>query len=370
MARSLRLSTEPDAYDLQLDALQPEVSTGQGYLVHARTDEAAVAAATGMPVIYTASSRVQPANRRKHLESAFVEHRRHSAAGARVDVNLYSGKNRKTADADIDADFLNFQARLGASSITTDSGYVGQGNEVALTRLFEDGARKLGPYGDRGVLDVIVHSDFVSKYPEVLADLIRSYGIPVSLKVEHATDPFASRDAVRGLVLIGSTGVPTELLRTDIAAGGALAVGYRSVSIGTGSGLRHVYPSQGGGPSGNTVTFHVIHPQGLAFRTPERLSDAISLDPDNHHWVCVCDICYGRSIQRLALNEVDASRHSIEIIGAKLHQLLAQPAGTRRAQWADWCGHALAVNLEIKDLVTNWPNPSNLRAWQDVLTKG
>ncbi len=288
------------------------------------------------------------------------------------DADRYSGKNRKMAHAGIDARWINTQHELGAAWALTDSGYVADDDLPGLRSILT-GARKLAD----NVIAVLplANSWWGEGSRQALTSEIGEHGVPVALVLEHHDDPFSSQRTVRGIVeLVADVKVPVTILRSDLSGVGVLAFGGAAAAIGTCSALRHLYPlAKNGGGGGRQAQISLLWPQGLAYRTVDKLTDAVAADPDYTHWPCQCFVCYGRSIEWI-LNSGDqhtnAFRHTVAAI-YKLTADLDAPTLTpeqRQLGWLERCRVAQAFSYEVADSSgKGWEPPKALSAWNRAL---
>jgi hypothetical protein len=339
--------------------------------VHADAEDVGLLARSGRPMIYTAGSALTTRSKRKSLEQAVHAHRetQGSAADVLVDPNMYAGTGRTFGATNVDPGFLAFQADLGLSTIVTDSGYIRNGDFSGIEQLLRYGADQNRTYGGRVTVDIAIDHQMVGTAADRIRDLFERYQTPVALKLAHPTDPFKAERNISGLIHLLGGSVPVDLGRTDIAGIGGLAVGARRVSIGTTTGLRHVYPptEKKGGGAGRLIEFAILVPQALIFRAFPRVLEAVGLQPDDPRWVCLCAHCAGRSIESIR-NEQSAWEHSLNLLFDLGDSVLRLPEQTERMKtWSSQCGFADSINQEIRDGLASWPVGSNLRNWKRAL---
>lgn len=339
--------------------------------VHAHTDDTALLAHSGRPIVYTAPSSQSLQTTRSSIEQAVRAHREvaGSSAELRVDPNRYAGKRRTYAAAEVDPGFISLQDDLGLSSLTTDSGYIVNGDFAGMEALLNYGAEQNHRFKGRVTTDLPVDYQMVGTAPDKVRDLIEQYQTPVALKLAHPTDPFNAERNIAGLIHILDASTPVDLERTDIAGIGGLALGARRVSIGTTTSLRHVFPpsdSKGGG-AGRFIDFAMLVPQALVFRGFARVLEAVALQPDDPRWVCLCVRCGGRSIESIR-NPQSAWEHSLNLLFDLGDSILRLDSKEERMRtWSSQCGFADFVNDDIRDGLANWPVSTNLRNWKRAL---
>jgi len=138
---------------------------------------------------------------------------------------------------------MDEQRRLGAATVLTDSGYIGERNLTALTSVLSQAADA----GDDVTAVLPLHKSWLRTHADLLSVEIRRYGVPVALVVEDPKDPFDAVDALRGLVEVLRSGASVALLCTDMSGLGALCFRAQWAAIGVRSSPRHLYPADGGG---------------------------------------------------------------------------------------------------------------------------
>ncbi len=161
---------------------------------------------------------------------------------------------------------------------------------------------------------------------------------PKALMLGGQMDPLARHpravDHLRRIV----TEVPgTALLRTDLAAFGALAAGAAFTAFGAGSRLRHIVaPGEKAKTSkGFSKSPHVLFPELMDFFLGKTLADrfAAAAAP-----VCGCAACEGvRALDSFASNTGDrqarAAAHNVAVLMEWLRTLTALAPGRARQQW-------------------------------------
>jgi hypothetical protein len=339
-------------------------------LIHARPNEApAVAALCGQEPV----GAVFVAANSETASGAIAAMRQASdTAPVMFDANRYSGKSRKAAQNGIDRRWIETQHNLGAIWALTDSGYIADGDIDGLRSIL--GATR--QIKDRVVAVLPLAGSWWDEGPrQALTNEIGEHGVPIALILEHPDDPFSAVRTVRGVAsLLSQAPVPVMNLRSDLSGLGVLAFGGTAAAIGTASSLRHLYPvpKQGGG-FGRQPQISMLWPQGLAYRTVDKLTDAIAADPDSTNWLCDCSVCYGRSLEWI-LNSTDlhtnSFRHSVAAI-RRIADNVDNPmltAGERQSSWLEMCRVAQAVSFEVADLSgKGWAPPKALGAWNRSL---
>lgn len=280
------------------------------------------------------------------------------------DADRYSGGNRVRAARGTHPAWLGRQADLGLLPLT-DSGYVALYDIQGLRTILRSAVRRRTP--SVAVLPLSARWFATNPARGALVREIDAHGVPVALAIEHRDDPFGVQYLVRGFLhLLAAVTVPVLLLRSDIAAAGAVCHGAHAAAIGTISALRHTYPSarRRGGPRPGVPAF--VAPL-LAFHRLETLGHVFGNTPDLAQlWPCECPVCAGRT-PACCGSAADASRHS-------LHAMLGLHADLRRARtreamisaWHEHCSHALGVHEQVAETVPDWRAPAGVRSWTKV----
>lgn len=305
------------------------------------------------------------------LETSAHKFLRHNPSLDHVifDADLYSGQDRVEAGHHLSHAWVQAQLSAGVRRAMTDSPYIAAGDLATLTRIL----RWASTYGEAIVAALPIHQSWLTD-PALLAALVReanTYGVAIALMVEHAKDPLGTRAAVQGIVdLIEQTDPLVLLLRSDLAAVGALAFGASAGAIGTSTTLRHNFILTEKTEKNDffpTVKPAAFAPCSMSYRTLEKIAAAVRAD-SNHpeRWSCMCNTCNGQPLSILT----DASmayQHSLAAIGDLAAGVLAGPTQDRRATWVEKCWHAQVVNEELRfDLGIPWENPPFLKAWHSL----
>ncbi|OIJ63260.1 hypothetical protein [Streptomyces mangrovisoli] len=198
---------------------------------------------------------------------------------------------------------------------------------------------------------------------------------PKALMLGGQMDPLARHPRAVGHLRQIVAQVPgTALLRTDLAAFGALAAGAVFTAFGAGSRLRHVIApgekaktsKKGGGFASSP---HVLFPELMDFFLGKTLADRFAGAPLP---VCTCAACAGeRALDSFADNAGDrqarAAAHNVAVLMEWLRTLTAVAPGTARQRW--WHERCLAavdryplLNAELKQ-PDGFKAPAQLKRW-------
>ncbi|MEV6644897.1 hypothetical protein [Amycolatopsis sp. NPDC051371] len=277
------------------------------------------------------------------------------------DADRYSGSKRVGAARGTHPAWLGRQAELGLLPLT-DSGYVALYDIRGLRTILRTAAHRRSPVV--AVLPLAARWFATNPACDALVREINAHGVPIAIAVEHRDDPFGVQYLVRRFLrLLTAATVPVILLRSDIAAVGALCHGAHAAAAGTISALRHTYPQvrRRGAPRPGVSAF--VTPL-LAYHRLETLDRVFAETPDLAQlWPCGCPVCDTRTPARLG-SAGDATRHS-------MHALLGLHADLRRARtraamissWHEHCSHALGVHEQVSEEVPGWRAPAGVRGW-------
>lgn len=288
-----------------------------------------------------------------------------------LDADRYSGRKRIFASGSkLSAAWLRQQHSLGNWALT-DSGFIAAGDVrgLQMTLMAAKGA------GSGIIAALPLAAGWLDEDLDILSNEIGETGVPIALMLEHRDDPFSARKTVRGVIrLLENAESPILILRCDVSVLGALAYGAVAAAVGTRSSLRHIYPivTQSGG-AGRPAQISALFEPTLSYRSMDKLTDAIAVDPDDPLWRCYCDRCYGRSVEWILnsrYQETESFRHSISCLRrlADLVTSANRTADERRRSWREMCQHAQAISWGIADANGKaWQPPKALAAWNSAV---
>lgn len=269
--------------------------------------------------------------------------RRAPSADVLIDASWYTGKNRKLASSAPTRDWITCQRGHGLSWAMTDSGYCGAGDLDGLVTTLSAGAG----FGPGVIVALPLSHRWLTEDADTLKTQIDRFGVPVALMLEDESDPLDRSGAVSGLVEVLATDTPVMLLRSDVAALGALAYGAAGGAVGTTSTYRHIYPRSdrdGGGP----VRLSFVIPQLLGYFLNSRFENAYRIDATLPAWKCGCLYCAGLDLTWIASSQDPfeaAFQHSVAALAALGRNLTASIAAGVSAPSA-WTQMCLAAQME------------------------
>ncbi|MBO3751933.1 hypothetical protein J5X84_38185 [Streptosporangiaceae bacterium NEAU-GS5] len=297
------------------------------------------------------------------LFAAFGRAREMPAQPVLVDRRRYSGGNRASGTARFDPSWIEQQRDLRTAVVLTDSGYVGQGDQKALTSILEQAGRA----GDDVCAVLPLHLSWLAdRRVELLIGELNQHEVPAALVLEHRKDPLATQYAVNGLKhLLDEAQVPVSLLSTDISGVGAMAHGAAWAAVGITSALRHLYPAGNAGPPfPPPPARYAIVPKLMTFMNVERIAEGWARAQCNEDliedlWRCDCVECGYRTMDRfVTCTGLSLAAHNIGVLD-DLHQKVTGPASWERA---------IKDALDIYGLMQDeyrltWRPPEFMNAW-------
>lgn len=316
------------------------------------------------PVIY------QPplphaANAANHLEAVARAHADAGQPPPRFDRALYSGTHRQYATMPPSEEWIRRQKAAGLQVARTDSGYITADAPISQIVAILDAAQRLGEKHSISVEAVLpIDASWLRTRATELADAIANTSSRVSLMGAHTGDPFGTSAVVKGLVQCVYAG-DVRVDRSDLSAIGALVFGAGPGSIGSASGLRHVYPpSKSGGARSPRVSV-LVRPL-MAWKYPDDIRLASESIERDDLWRCLCDVCRGRRVGDAVWTEEDAFRHSLYAATALADDVFdsSSPLETFRARIHTGQHNSLDV---AEALGPRWKPQSFLAAWLSVI---
>jgi len=267
--------------------------------------------------------------------------------------------------------WLELQADQQAAAYLSPADYIGRADQKGLALAVELGEQFLRLAATRSYrvvpcyATVAVDSSWVSANAGELIEAVAGLG-RVALVVSHPGDPFATRQAVQGLVRLAREVRRLVVLRTDLAGLGALAHGAEAAAIGASTSTRHFVPAGSSGFADlGDPSPRVLVPRLLAFVKASRLERLV----DDEALVCSCRVCGGESVGRFADPSLasDADLHSVLTWRGLADELVAHARAGRPEVWARMCARALDEHTALeKRAGLPQPAPAYLRWWTEL----
>jgi hypothetical protein len=211
-----------------------------------------------------------------------------------------------------------------------------------------------------------LHHHWVSRDADILGRRLAYVDAPVGIMLWHSNDPLQTPEAIEGLLKVIDALSLVALLRSDLAALGALAHGALFASIGIGTGTRHfAAPGQTGHADPNDSSPRVLVPALLSFWKATRIASA-GADP---LLICNCPVCDGAPLARFADQtlQTEAAEHSVVCWSELAARLRAVDAAHRAYWWIRNVVAALEGHAELEERVGLPEPPSKqLIAWCEV----
>ena len=277
------------------------------------------------------------------------------------DASRYNGNTRDSGIHTLSVKWVHAQWELGVAMAFTDSPYIPNSDRAALQSVLQQAAAMPQPL--TAVLPLGL--EWLKRDADLLREAINAAGVPVALVLEHAKDPLGVQSALQGLVHVLGANVPVVLLRSDLAAIGAVASGASMGAVGTRPSQRHLYPVTTGGRGSSFTSAFVPH--SMDFRKLETINIAKGRVPDNPEWfTCECAYCGGRGLDWIDTAE-QAYLHSASAIARLSADVFDSPGGPQDARhvWLSKCINAQHINLTINHAMDGgWEPQEFLGAWR------
>ncbi|MFY1690597.1 hypothetical protein [Plantactinospora sp. WMMB782] len=282
-----------------------------------------------------------------------------------LDANRYGGNRRMPATIPFSRDWLSRQRDMGLP-VLTDSGYAEGGDVAGVTRILSQAAE----IGDVvAVLPLHLSWFTVPEARRTLLRLVRGFGVPVAIAIEHPRDPIGVRGTVDGLLELIGCAVPVMLLRCDVSALGALCCGAFAAAVGTRAALRHLYPryrpSIRRRPSPPMPS--VVVPRCLSYKRLSVVARTKRRHPDTDIWRCLCPTCGGRDLDWIfsrseQAREWLAFQHSLGALVRLRNELTGPDLLEDQLSWRSRCANAAYWRREV-----GWDSLPALDRWQEAI---
>lgn len=271
------------------------------------------------------------------------------------------------------SDEVSRQAGLQVAAFLSPSHFVPDGNQAGLDKVLEEGHEFCESAATSGHLVPSLIVLPISKYWLVdgldsIASSVSAVPDRIALVLGDRNDPLDSHQAVRGLIRLVDSHSRLSLLRSDLAALGAMACGAEIGAIGTGTSVRHfVQPGLKGGGVPDDKTPSAFVPTLWTYVKGSKLGQATS---DNGLLRCPCSVCEGRSLTRFADERLisEAHDHSVESWYQLGQWMLGMSIKQRRNAWRSGCQEAVEAHAELSARSgVLFEAPGQLKAWADCL---
>lgn len=247
------------------------------------------------------------------------------------------------------------QIARGADAAISPTGYIEAEDSAALIAA----AKQIAAFNDpRLVFAVPISNAWLRD--ESLRQLIAILGDTPGVKaimLGGQMDPLgALRNGVENLCTLIEQVPGAALMRTDIAAFGALARGAVFAAFGMGSSQRHIVPP-GEKPESSSDSWlspAVLYPELMDFFLGLNLARLFSITDEAQVPTCTCGICGGARIDRFTgrSHDRDAMGHNVAIMMGWAGQLAKAAAnGATRRWWADLCATAVERCDEVNSAI-------------------
>jgi hypothetical protein len=267
------------------------------------------------------------------------------------------------------------QLARGADAAISPTGYIEAEDTAALLAA----ATKIAEFDDpRVVFAVPISNAWLrgESIKQLIAILKDTPGVK-AVMLGGQKDPIgAVKEGVANLRMLIEQVPGVALMRTDIAAFGALAHGAEFAAFGMGSSQRHIIPP-GQKPEHSPISADspsVLYPELMGFFLGMTLARRYAVAPAHLVPTCACEICGGAPIDRFTTraHEREAMAHNVAVMmrwSGRLAALAAQR--DPRGWWAEVCAVAAARCDEVNSAI-NAPGafkvPAQLAQWAAGLT--
>jgi hypothetical protein len=268
--------------------------------------------------------------------------------------------------------WLDQQREHNVAAYLSPSPYAPAGDVKQLRQVLDAGREfcAAAQHGARPALAfTVVAADrrWLSDLAPTFTALLGRAETPIALILADRQDPLGTRASVEGLVGVLASHPHVALLRTDVAAFGALAHGAVTAAVGSIPSLRHlVTPGSAGYAPIRDATARVLVGPLLQYIAGSTLAE---YKHDGGLLDCDCEACGGASLRRFEDEEltVEAHRHNV-VTWRRIADVLFTHVPRRRPDaWAAMCRSALVMSERLEEQ-TNYPvdQPTSLRAWADM----
>ncbi len=262
------------------------------------------------------------------------------------------------------------QAAVGVAAFLSPSPFIEPGNVRSLSNVLdlgEDFAAAVRQSGfDAPALTVLPLTRYwlTTGISDVLAE-IESTSQSFAVVLGDRNDPLGSSKAVKGFRRFLASPARIGLLRSDLAAIGALAHGAWIIAMGTGTSVRHfVPPGQTGGGVSDDPTPSVLVRMLADYYKASKLELARGLDKGMLD--CPCVICNGQSLTRFGDVRFtpEAALHNAEVAYGMARHIANLREDLRPRSWSLTCSEAVEAHKELESISSVFFEPSpQLKAW-------
>lgn len=277
---------------------------------------------------------------------------------ATKDAPFYNGEQGSLFSTGLDsaaaalADARTEQLGRGANLVVSPSGYF----RAEAARALRNAAAAVANFADpRVAFAAPLHYMWLTdeRIAQTIAILAGVPGLKLVM-IAGQMDPMANPIVANVRRLLCE--VPgVALLRTDIAAVGALAHGAEFTSFGVIPSQRHLTPPKepvqtGKRNSGGPKSPSVLYPELMSFYLGETIADRHAADETAP--TCGCDACRGARLDRFTTKAqglaAEAMAHNVAIMTQWCGELRTQPAqADPRAWWTERCAAAVGRTRQL-----------------------
>lgn len=267
-----------------------------------------------------------------------------------------------------DERWIEFYASADVDAVVSPGAQVGAGNVAALQQALAEGVSFLGRATTgqaHGYVALALPSTWFKRHADRLAETVADHGVSVAVVGVDANDPFSTAAAVDGLKHLLGSAADVMLLRSDLAALGAVAHGATLGAVGLSSTVRHFAPPMGGfGGSRDTRdrSPSLLVPGCAVWARGSQLWRSRG---DRGMLECPCRVCDGATLRRFRDENLreEAHLHSVEVWKQMASRLLASASRERPLEWSRMCVEAVQLTEQLESLTGVPLRGSALAGW-------
>jgi hypothetical protein len=291
---------------------------------------------------------------------------------AMLDPEVYLPVRRTVDLEDVEVHLrhqLQLQGSLAVDAFISPSKLAPDGDMATFARLldlgesFIAGAERIAQ-GTPSYATVVLSRSWMNRAEEVVARL-RSAGLPVALVLASSYDPVADEEAIEVVEAVTAAVPSAMILRTDLAAVGALALGMDRAAIGATQTTRHLWIGHGSrrGPRSTAPSYAYV-PRLQSWRNLDEI-DLVEGGDEFFQCASGSAIRDVREVARPYLRDLEPL-HMIDAVRQRARHVVAPGAtvNERLARWATCCERALRdYDLLGEATGARFVPPRFLRAW-------